>query len=110
MEQIHKKHQIDLMTQSQEDESHAMTQGTAVTSMTLSTIFTSTTMNGDDGTNISNEDVDAFLRALTHKGDTLKDEWEKAKKKHQQDEDDLQTEISELLAQKSAVENGMSQD
>lgn len=110
MEQIHRKHQIDLMTQSQDDESHAMTQGTTATSMTLSTIFTSSTINGDDGTNISDEDVDAFLRALRQKETTLKNEWENAKRKHQKDEDDLQREISELQAQKSAVENGMSHD
>jgi len=105
MEQIHKKHQIDLMTQSQDVESHAMTQGTTATSMTLSTIFTSSSINGDDGTNISDEDVDAFLRALRHKETTLKNEWDNAKRKHQTDEDDLQSEISELQAQKSAVEN-----
>eukprot|EP00804_Cyclotella_cryptica_P027784 CCRYP_009209-RB/>CCRYP_009209-RB protein AED:0.12 eAED:0.11 QI:270/0.73/0.68/1/0.8/0.68/16/153/1414 len=104
MEEIHKAHGVECdLTQTQDDDT--LTQGTAASRMSLSTLFTSggTTL-GEDIT-ISQEDVEAFTRALTQKELSLKTKLNAAKERHRSDEDEMQKEIAELLAKLSAVES-----
>ena len=107
MEEIHKKHELELLlTQlSQMDvTSDALTQGTFAS---RTSIFTSSTSLDSSGmVHISSEDMDAFQRALGKKEQILRDKWEGAKRKHRREEDDMQNEIAELQAKKSALENG----
>ena len=104
MEEIHKAHGVECdITQTQDDDT--LTQGTAVSRMSLSTIFTSGASTLGEDINISQEDVDAFTRGLLQKGDALKDKLTTARKRHRADEDEMQQEISEIQAKLSGIES-----
>jgi DNA repair protein RAD50 len=104
MEEIHKAHGVECdLTQTQDDDT--LTQGTAASRMSLSTIFTSGASTLCEDITISQEDVDAFTRGLLQKGDLLKGKLNAAKKRHRTDEDDMQKEIAEIQAKLSAVES-----
>lgn len=106
MEDIHRKHQIMLDTITQDEDDDTLTQGTAATAafrMSLSTIFTSTTSNTNA---ITQEDMDAFQRAVDSKHVELTKELNDAKRAHRTDDDKIQTETLELQAKKSTLENG----
>ena len=55
---------------------------------------------------ITQEDMDAFHRALDAKNSELRYEFESTKKQHRFDEDAMQREILELQAKKAAIDNG----
>ena len=104
MEEIHRSHGVECdATQTQDDDT--LTQGTAASRMTLSTIFTSGASTLGEDVTISQEDVDAFTRGLVQKGDALKGKLNAAKQKHRDYEDDMQKEIAEIQAKLSAVES-----
>jgi hypothetical protein len=98
MEEIHKRHKIELDSITQDDDD-TFTQGTAAS---RSTIFTTATSNSNA---ITQEDMDAFHRALDAKNSELRYEFESTKKQHRFDEDAMQREILELQAKKSAIDN-----
>jgi hypothetical protein len=90
MEEIHRKHTIQLDDGlSQDDGDGSFTQGTTVSTHA-----------------ITREDMDAFQRALDAKCSDLTYEFESAKKKHRSEEDEIQREIAELQAKKAAIDNG----
>ena len=99
MEEIHKKHKIELDSITQDDDD-TFTQGTAAS---RSTIFTTATSNSNA---ITQEDMDAFHRAIDAKNSELRYEFENTKKQHRIDEDAMQREILELQAKKAAIDNG----
>ena len=104
MEEIHKTHGVECaLTQTQDDDT--LTQGTAASRMSLSTIFTSGASTLGEDVTISQEDVDAFTRGLLQKGDALKDKLSTARKRHRADEDEMQQEISEIQAKLSGIES-----
>ena len=102
MEDIHRTYNIEMdsMTQTQDDDT--MTQGSI---MSRSTIFTSATNNTNA---ITQEDLDAFQRAVDGKKADLSDGFNNAKQKHRKDEDDMQKDILKYQAEKAAIENGQS--
>lgn len=99
MEEIHKRHKIELDSITQDDDD-TFTQGTAAS---RSTIFTTATSNSNA---ITQEDMDAFHRALDAKNSDLRYEFDSTKKQHRFDEDAMQREILELQAKKAAIDNG----
>jgi hypothetical protein len=99
MEEIHKRHKIELDSITQDDDD-TFTQCTAAS---RSTIFTTATSNSNA---ITQEDMDAFHRALDAKNSELRDEFNNTKKQHRMDEDSMQREILELQAKKAAIDNG----
>jgi hypothetical protein len=104
MEEIHRKHTIQLDDGlSQDDGDGSFTQGTTVSRMSFGTTFTTATTNTHA---ITREDMDAFQRALDAKCSDLTYEFESAKKKHRSEEDEIQREIAELQAKKAAIDNG----
>lgn len=103
MEEIHKKHGVECdMTQTPDDDT--LTQATAASRMSHSTVFTSGTGTTMDIT-ISQEDIAAFERGLSQKEQTLRNTWEGAKRRHRNEEDAMQEEIADLQAKRSAVES-----
>lgn len=103
MEQVHRKYELELDSITQDyDDDGTLTQGTAASRMSLSTIFTSTTSSTNA---ITKEDMDAFQRAVDAKGAELTDDLNKTKQAHRQEEDALQTQILELQSKKSTLEN-----
>lgn len=104
MEEIHRKHNIQLDDGlSQDDGDGNFTQGTSVSRMSFGTSFTTLTSNTHT---ITREDMDAFQRALDTKFSDLSYEFENAKKKHRNEEDAIQREIAELQAKKATIDNG----
>lgn len=103
MEEIHRKHNIELDSITQDDDDGTLTQGTATSRMSLSTIFTNTTSNTNA---ITDEDMKAFQQAVDAKNVELSDTFNAAKKSHRQEEDSMQKEILELQAKKAAFDNG----
>ena len=104
MEEIHRKHNIQLDDGlSQDDSDGNFTQGTSVSRMSFATTFTTSTTNTHA---ITREDMDAFQRALDAKFSDLTYEFENAKKKHRSEEDAIQREIAELQAKKATIDNG----
>lgn len=104
MEEIHRKHDIQLDDGlSQDDGDGNFTQGTSVSRMSFGTTFTTSTTNTHA---ITREDMDAFQRALDAKFSDLSYEFVNAKKKHRDEEDAIQREIAELQAKKATVDNG----
>ncbi|KAL7541621.1 hypothetical protein ACHAXR_011068 [Thalassiosira sp. AJA248-18] len=102
MEEIHRKHQIELDSITQDDDDGTLTQSTAASRMSLSTIFTTTTSNTNA---ITQEDMDAFQRAVDAKHVELTEKLNDAKKDHRKDEDAMQKDVLGLQAKKSALEN-----
>ncbi len=104
MEEIHRAHSIELDSITQDDDGTLTqgTQGTTASRMSLSTIFTSTTSNTNA---ITQEDMEAFQRAVDAKQSELKEEHDDAKKHHRLEEDSMQKSILEFQAQKAAIEN-----
>eukprot|EP00581_Thalassiosira_minuscula_P014753 CAMPEP_0183721268 /NCGR_PEP_ID=MMETSP0737-20130205/13594_1 /TAXON_ID=385413 /ORGANISM="Thalassiosira miniscula, Strain CCMP1093" /LENGTH=1404 /DNA_ID=CAMNT_0025951247 /DNA_START=143 /DNA_END=4357 /DNA_ORIENTATION=+ len=102
MEEIHKKHKIELDSITQDDDDGTLTQGTTTSRMSLSTIFTTTTSNTNA---ITQEDMDAFQRAVDTKNIELTGALTNAKRDHRAEEDAMQKEILELQAKKAAVDN-----
>eukprot|EP00970_Alexandrium_tamarense_P014915 scaffold4488_cov185-Alexandrium_tamarense.AAC.19 len=103
MEEIHKKHGVECdVTQTPDDDT--LTQATAASRMSHSTVFTSGTGTTMDIT-ISQEDIAAFERGLSQKEQTLRNTWEGAKRRHRNEEDAMQKEIADLQAKRSAVES-----
>ena len=104
MEEIHKKHEVICdATQTQDDDT--LTQGTAASRMSLSTIFTAGASTLGDDVTISQEDVDAFNRGLIQKRHLLSENLKSAKHRHRAAEDDMQKEISDIQAKLSGVES-----
>ena len=105
MEEIHSKHNIVLDSITQDEDDGALTQGTAASRMSLSTIITS-------GTNASykltEQDVNAFQQAVDSKNDELTGAFNAAKRQHREEEDAMQKQILELQAKKSALDLGES--
>ena len=99
MEEIHKRHNIEMDPITQDDDDN-FTQGTAVS---RSTIFTNATQNTYA---ITQEDIDAFQRAIEHKNSDLCYDLGNLKKQHRIDEDKMQKEILELQGKTSAINNG----
>ncbi|KAL7521947.1 hypothetical protein ACHAWX_006642 [Stephanocyclus meneghinianus] len=104
MEEIHKTHGVECdLTQTQDDDT--LTQGTAASRMSLSTMFTSAgTILGEDIA-ISQEDVEAFTRALNQKELSLKAKLNEAKERNRSEEDEMQKDIAELQVKLSAVDS-----
>lgn len=100
MEEIHRNHNIELdnLTQTQDDDT--MTQGSI---MSRSTIFTSATSNTNA---ITQEDMEAFQRAVDAKSSELTSEYNALKQKHRSEEDETQKQILNLQAEKTALESG----
>lgn len=88
---------MDGITQEDDDN---FTQGTAVS---RSTIFTNATQNTFA---ITQEDIDAFQRAIENKNSDLCYDLGNMKKQHRIDEDNMQKEILELQGKKNAIDNG----
>jgi chromosome segregation ATPase len=104
MEEIHKSHGVECdATQTQDDDT--LTQGTAASRMSLSTIFTAGASTLGEDVTISQEDVDAFTRGLDQKGSFLKSKLNAAKLRHRNDEDEMQKELAEIQAKLSAAES-----
>jgi len=103
MEEIHRKHNIQLDDNMSQDDADTFTQGTSVSRMSFGTTFTSATSNTHA---ITREDMDAFQRALDAKNSDLTYEFENAKKQHRSEEDEIQREIAELQAKKATIDNG----
>ena len=100
MEEIHRKHNIEMdsMTQTQDDDT--MTQGSI---MSRSTIFTSATSNT---TAITQEDMDIFQRAVEAKNSELTSNYAAVKDRHRAAEDDMQKQILDFQSKKAAIDNG----
>jgi len=100
MEEIHRKHNIEMdsMTQTQDDDT--MTQGSI---MSRSTIFTSATSNT---TAITQEDMDIFQRAVEAKNSELTSNYTAVKDRHRAAEDDIQKKILDFQSKKAAIDNG----
>lgn len=98
MEEIHRRHKIELDAITQDDDD-TFTQGTAVS---RSTIFTNATSNTFM---ITQEDINAFQRALEIKNSDLCYELGNMKKQHRTDEDSMQKEILELQGKKNTIDN-----
>lgn len=100
MEEIHRKHNIEMdsMTQTQDDDT--MTQGSI---MSRSTIFTSATSNT---TAITQEDMDIFQRAVETKNSELTSNYTAVKDRHRAAEDDIQKKILDFQSKKAAIDNG----
>ena len=96
MEEIHRKHKIEMDSFTQDDDD-GMTQGTSVT---LSTIFT----NNTNDCTITAEDMSAFTKALNDRERDIMRRVDEARRRHREDDDTMQKEISDLQAKKSAVE------
>jgi len=96
MEEIHRKHKIEMDAFTQDDDD-GMTQGTSVT---LSTIFT----NNTNDCTITAEDMSAFTKALNDRERDIMRRVDEARRRHREDDDTMQKEISDLQAKKSAVE------
>eukprot|EP00956_Cyclotella_meneghiniana_P004983 scaffold6162_cov123-Cyclotella_meneghiniana.AAC.1 len=104
MEEIHKNHDVVCdATQTQDDDT--LTQGTAASRMSLSTIFTAGASTLGDDVTISQEDVDAFSRGLVQKRNLLSENLKSAKERHRSAEDDMQKKISDIQAKLSGVES-----
>lgn len=104
MEEIHKSYGVECdATQTQDDDT--LTQGTAASRMSLSTIFTAGASTLGEDITISQEDMDAFTRGLLQKGDSLKGKLNEAKQRHRNDEDEMQKDIADIQARLSAVES-----
>lgn len=103
MEEIHKKHRIELdtITQDEADDGTTLTQGTAASRMSLGTIITSGTTNS---CNITKEDMETFQRGIDAKDAELNGAFNAAKRRHREDEDAMQKQILELQAKKSALD------
>lgn len=105
MEDIYKSHGVECDASHEDDDT--LTQCTAASRMSRSTIFTSgATTIGDDVT-ISQEDIDAFTRGLAWKEDSLRSKLNTTKQRHVADEDEMQKEIAEIQAKLSEVESNM---
>ena len=102
MEEIHKTHNIEMDPITQDDDDN-FTQGTVSTAVSRSTIFTNATQNTYA---ITQEDIDAFQRAIEHKNSDLCYELGNLKKKHRVDEDKMQKDILELQGKMSAIDSG----
>jgi hypothetical protein len=102
MEEIHKRHNIEMDPITQDDDDN-FTQGTVSTAVSRSTIFTNATQNTYA---ITQEDIDAFQRAIEHKNSDLCYELGNLKKKHRVDEDKMQKDILELQGKMSAIDSG----
>jgi len=96
MEEIHRRHKIEIDCISQDDDD-GMTQGTTTT---LSTMLTA---NTNDYT-ITSEDMSAFTKALDERERDIMRRVDEARRRHREDDDAIQKEISDLQAKKSAVE------
>mmetsp|Transcript_32482 Transcript_32482/g.56581 ORF Transcript_32482/g.56581 Transcript_32482/m.56581 type:complete len:1402 (+) Transcript_32482:134-4339(+) len=99
MEEIHKKHKIELDGITQDDDDGTLTQSTATSRMSLSTIFTTNTNA------ITQGDMEAFQGVVDNKHIELKDMFTTAKKEHRVEEDAMQKAILELQAKKAAIDN-----
>ena len=95
MEEIHRRHKIEIDAFTQDDDD-GMTQAT---STTLGSIFTSAT---NDYT-ITSEDMSVFTKALDERERDIMRRVDEARRRHRDDDDAIQKEISDLQAQKSAV-------
>lgn len=103
MEEMHRKHNVELDTITQDDDDDGtLTQGTAASRMSLSTIFTTTTTNTNA---ITSEDMVAFQQAVDAKNHEFRGGFNTAKKNHRREEDAMQKSILELQAKKAAVDN-----
>ena len=104
MEEIHKNHDVVCdATQTQDDDT--LTQGTAASRMSLSTIFTAGASTLGDDVTISQEDVYAFNRGLIQKRHLLSENLKSAKERHRSAEDEMQKKISDIQAKLSGVES-----
>ncbi len=101
MEEIHRKHNIQLDSLTQDDDD--LTQATTTSRMSFGTSFTTSTSNTHA---ITREDMDAFQRALDAKNADLNYEFDNAKKQHRLEEDAIQREILELQAKLATINNG----
>ncbi|KAL7429484.1 hypothetical protein ACHAXM_001722 [Skeletonema potamos] len=96
MEEIHRRHKIEIDGITQDDDD-GMTQGTTTT---LSTMLTA---NTNDYT-ITSEDMSAFTKALDERERDIMRRVDEARRRHREEDDTIQKEISDLRAQRSAVE------
>ena len=96
MEEIHRRHKIEIDCITQDDDD-GMTQGTTTT---LSTMFTA---NTNDYT-ITSEDMSAFTKALDERERDVMRRVDEARRRHREDDDTIQKELSDLQAKRSAVE------
>lgn len=98
MEDIFRRHKIEMECGISQDDDDGMTQATTTT---LSTMLSSVITN--DHT-ITNEDMAAFTRALDEREKDIMRRVDEAKRRHRDEDDAIQKDISDLQAKKSAVE------
>jgi len=96
MEEIHRRHKIEIECGITQDDDDGLTQGTTTT---LSTFLTAST---NDYT-ITTEDMSAFTKALDDREKDIMRRVDEARRRHRDEDDTIQKEISDLQAKKSAV-------
>lgn len=86
MQNIHEAHKLELEMPTQDD---TFTQGTQGTTSTFSTMFTSQT-GGNSTVHLTDEDLTSFQRAVDTRAAQIKGEYDEAKRRHREVEEELQ--------------------